>query len=296
MPKVVGIKFKKTPKTYYFEPGDYCFEMGQGVVVETARGVEYGTVALLPTEIPDEGIVSPLKPIIRLATKEDEALIKRLEAKRPEAMKVAEEKIAKSGLKMKLIDAEYTFDSSKLILYFTADGRVDFRELVRELAAAFHIRIELRQIGARDECKMMGGLGPCGRCCCCSDHMSEYSHVTIKMAKNQNLSLNPAKISGLCGRLMCCLAYENCHYAETNKKMPKLDSEVRLADGRTGTVCGINQLKESVTVRVSDRDSTVNLEVPLTDIKFKGRGSAAESAEEDNAVGENGEDLRSLED
>lgn len=218
MPKVVGIKFKRSPKVYYFEAGDNEFREGCGVVVETARGLEYGTVSMMPTEVGDKDVVQPLKPIVRLATPADEKKVKEAEEKRPQTMRTAAEKIEKSGLDMKLVDAEYTFDGSKLVIYFTADGRVDFRDLVKELASAFHIRIELRQIGARDECKMLGGIAPCGRACCCSDHMSEYAHVTIKMAKNQNLSLNPSKISGLCGRLMCCLSYENAYYAETNKK------------------------------------------------------------------------------
>ena len=255
MPKVVGIKFKRSPKVYYFEAGEYDYREGGGVVVETARGLEYGTVSMMPTVVGDNDVVQPLKPIVRLATPADEAKVKESEEKRPQTMRIAAEKIEKSGLDMKLVDAEYTFDGSKLVIYFTADGRVDFRDLVKELASAFHIRIELRQIGARDECKMLGGIAPCGRACCCSDHMSEYAHVTIKMAKNQNLSLNPTKISGLCGRLMCCLSYENAHYAETNKKMPKTGSAVVLKDNRKGTVTALNQLKETVRVKFEDDES-----------------------------------------
>ncbi len=292
MPKVVGIKFKSTAKTYFFDPGNKTFELGKGVIVETARGVEYGRTVMLPTEVSEDRIVSPLKPVIRVATDEDERLYKRLEEKREEAMKTASEKIEKSGLEMKLVDVEYTFDQSKLIIYFTADGRVDFRDLVKELASTFHLRIELRQIGARDECKMLGGLGPCGRACCCSDHMSEYARVSIKMAKNQNLSLNPGKISGLCGRLMCCLSYENGFYSEINKKMPKMDSEVVLKDGKKGKVCSINQLKETVTVRITDNDNVTLTEIPLKEIKFKGKGSAMD----DMVVDSLDEDLKSLED
>ncbi|MBQ4049250.1 MAG: stage 0 sporulation family protein [Clostridia bacterium] len=291
MPKVVGIKFKSTAKTYYFDPGDRVFELNKGVIVETARGVEYGKVVMLPTEVSEDKIVSPLKPVIRIANEDDEKLYKKLEDKRDDAIKIATEKIEKSGLNMKLVDVEYTFDQSKLIIYFTADGRVDFRELVKELASAFHIRIELRQIGARDECKMLGGLGPCGRACCCSDHMNEYARVSIKMAKNQNLSLNPGKISGLCGRLMCCLSYENNFYAEVNKKMPKMDSEVVLKDGRMGKVCAINQLKESVSVKINENDNIFIAEVPLTEIKFKGKGSAMDDMVVDNLD----DDLKSLE-
>jgi len=291
MPKVVGIKFKSTTKTYFFDPGNTTFTLGQGVIVETARGVEYGKTVMLPTDVEEDRIVAPLKPIMRIATEEDEKLYQKLEEKRPEAFKIASEKIEKSGLNMKLVDVEYTFDQTKLIIYFTADSRVDFRELVKELAAAFHIRIELRQIGARDECKMLGGLGPCGRACCCSDHMSEYARVSIKMAKNQNLSLNPTKISGLCGRLMCCLSYENSFYAEVNKKMPKMDSEIVLNDGRKGIVCAINQLKESVNVKINDNDNIIMLEVPLKDIKFKGKGSAMDDIVVDGLE----DDLKSLE-
>lgn len=278
MPKVVGIKFRKSPKIYYFAPGDNEFTEGGGVIVETAKGQEYGTVAMLPTDVKDNEVVQPLKPIVRVATKEDERRVRDNEAHRDETLRLATEKVEKAGLDMKLVDAEYTFDGSKLVIYFTADGRVDFRDLVKELASAFRIRIELRQIGARDECKMLGGIAPCGRACCCSDHMSEYAHVSVKMAKNQNLSLNPAKISGLCGRLMCCLAYENAHYVETNKKMPKMGSQVTTADKRRGTVVGLNQLKETVRVKYEENDKTEFVDVPLTDVIAKGKGSAQDDA------------------
>lgn len=292
MPKVVGIKFKRSPKVYYFEAGDNEFREGCGVVVETARGLEYGTVSMMPTEVGDKDVVQPLKPIVRLATPADEKKVKEAEEKRPQTMRTAAEKIEKSGLDMKLVDAEYTFDGSKLVIYFTADGRVDFRDLVKELASAFHIRIELRQIGARDECKMLGGIAPCGRACCCSDHMSEYAHVTIKMAKNQNLSLNPSKISGLCGRLMCCLSYENAYYAETNKKMPKTGATVVTKDNRKGTVTALNQLKESVRVRFEDKESgkTEFVDVPIADIVSKGKGSASDDVRTDPAE----EELKNL--
>lgn len=281
MPKVVGIKFKTSPKVYYFAADDHNFTEGGGVIVETAKGLEYGTVAMLPKEVGDDEIVSPLKPIARVATERDEAKVKEYEAKHDETMRTVTEIIEKSKLEMKPVDAEYTFDGSKLVVYFTADGRVDFRDLVKELASAFHKRIELRQIGARDECKMLGGIAPCGRACCCSDHMSDYAHVTIKMAKNQNLSLNPAKISGLCGRLMCCLAYENAHYVETNKKMPKMGSCVFTADKRKGTVAGINQLKETVRVKFEEGDKVEFADVKLTDIVSKGKGSAQDDVKDD---------------
>ena len=274
MPKIVGIKFKSTPKVYYFEAGRHNYTEGAGVVVETAKGLEYGKVVFLPKDVSDDEVVQPLKPIVRIANERDEQKIADYEARRPETMRIASEKIEQSKLDMKLVDVEYAFDGSKLIVYFTADGRVDFRDLVKELASAFHIRIELRQIGARDECKMLGGIAPCGRACCCSDHMSEYAHVTIKMAKNQNLSLNPSKISGLCGRLMCCLSYENAHYAETNKKMPKIGSTVTTSlDKRSGVVTALNQLKETVKVKYEENERVEFVDVALTDItSVRGKG------------------------
>lgn len=272
MPKVVGIRFKKTPKIYYFDAGENEYEKGGGVIVETARGVEYGEVALLPTEVPDEKVVGSLKPIIRLATSADTERFHSLEAKRPELMKLAAEKIEARGLPMKLVDAKYTFDSSKVILYFTAENRVDFRELVRDLAAIFHVRIELRQIGSRDECKMVGGLGPCGRVCCCCDHNLEYERVSVKMAKNQGLAVNPGKINGMCGNLMCCLGYENDYYTEINKLMPKMGSEVTLDDGRKGSVVELNHIKKEVTVKVFGKDDEYTfVDAPLDKLTFTKR-------------------------
>ncbi len=285
MPKVVGIKFKRTAKVYYFEAGEHKYEMDALVIAETARGTEYGTVAMLPKEISEEEVVSPLKPIVRVANAKDIQKIRDFENKRDETMKIAFEKISKSGLEMKLVDIEYSFDG-KLVIYFTADGRVDFRELVKELATAFKMRIELRQIGARDECKKLGGIAPCGRACCCSDHMSSYAHVTIKMAKNQSLSLNPSKISGLCGRLMCCLAYENAHYVETNKKMPKMGASVLTADGRRGVVVALNQIKETVRVKYENGEKLEFVEVPLADIKNKGKGPMADDVKDEKTPDE----------
>ena len=278
MPKVVGIRFKKTPKIYYFEAGDHEYSEGCGVIVETARGVEYGNAVIMPMDVTDDKIIGTLKPIIRIATDKDKENHEALESKRAETMRLASEKIIASGLPMKLVDAKYTFDGAKLIVYFTAEGRVDFRELVRELASVFHVRIELRQIGSRDECKMIGGMGPCGRPCCCSAYNLEYSHVSIKMAKNQGLALNPGKINGLCGNLMCCLDYENEYYAEINKLMPKMGSEVQLSDGSKGIVSSLNQLKKTVTVKVQDKDDSFSFsEVPLDSIKFnKTKSSTAE--------------------
>ncbi len=277
MPKVVGVRFKKTPKVYYFGAENYDYVLGGGVIVETARGLEYATISMLPVEVPEDKIVGTLKPVVRIASEEDKNRFERLEAKRDETMKIASEKVIKSGLEMKLVDAKYTFDEQKLILYFTAEGRVDFRELVRDLASVFHVRIELRQIGSRDECKMIGGLGVCGRPCCCSDHNLDYPRVTIKMAKNQGLALNPGKINGLCGNLMCCLEYENEYYSEVNKLMPKVGSEVVLPDGTKGNVSSLNQLKKTVTVKVQGKDDTFSFcEYPLDQIKFKAKNGASD--------------------
>ena len=281
MPKVVGIKFRKNPKTYFFDAGEFEYTLGGGVVVETARGTEYGTVAMLPSDVEKDKIVGDLKPISRLATEEDTAKVEKFESKHDETMRTCAALIEKSGLAMKLVDVEYTFDESKLIVNFAADGRVDFRDLVKRLASAFHIRIELRQIGARDECKMVGGLGPCGRVCCCNDYLNDYTRVSIKMAKNQGLSLNPTKISGLCGRLMCCLEYENAHYAETNKKMPKVGSMVKTTDGREGTVAGINQIKETVKIKIPDKDIFTFADVPLSEVIFKGKKTQDDSDDAD---------------
>ncbi len=271
MAKIIGVKFKGGSKVYYFAPGDGNYEEGSGVIVETARGVEYGTVCVPLKEIPEEELVAPLKPVLRAATEKDEETVRANEEKRAPALKTAEEKIAARGLDMKLVDCEFTFDGTKVIFYFTADGRVDFRELVKDLSSVFHIRIELRQIGVRDETRMIGGFGPCGRECCCSSCMPEFKKVSIKMAKNQGLSLNPSKISGLCGRLMCCLAYENDYYAEACKKMPKVGGEVGTPEG-DGTVVNVNMLKMEVKVRIDKGDATVYKDFPVDDLRFKRRG------------------------
>lgn len=271
MAKIIGVKFKDCGKLYYFDPGDKLFEKDTGVIVETARGVEYATVCVPVREVPEEELVAPLKPVLRAATEKDVETITRNEERRAPAMKTAEEKIAARGLDMKLVDCEFTFDGSKVIFYFTADGRVDFRELVKDLSSVFRIRIELRQIGVRDETKMLGGLGPCGRECCCSSCMPDFKKVSIKMAKNQGLSLNPSKISGLCGRLMCCLAYENDYYAEAYKKMPKVGSEVGTPDGE-GTVVNVNMLKMEVKVRIEKGDGAAYKDFKLDELKFKRRG------------------------
>lgn len=253
MPKIIGVKFKKSPKIYYFEAGENKYKENCGVIVETARGVEFGEVKIMPTVVAEDKVVQPLKPVIRVANEKDYSIEAINAQKRDEVYPLIEKKIQESKLKMRLSDVEYTFDGSRLVIYFTADNRIDFRDLVKDLASTFHTRIELRQIGSRDECKMLGGIAPCGRACCCSDHISEFAHVSIKMAKTQNLSLNPQKISGLCGRLMCCLAYENEYYAEVNKHMPKLGSFVKTQKDGSGIADSINQLKDTVTVKKREK-------------------------------------------
>lgn len=290
MPIVTGIRFNHTNKTYFFDPGETQLTVGEGVIVETAKGVEFGYVSMGNTEVPTEKIVAPLKPIIRRASENDYAQIEKNEQKRPNALRIAHEKIMKHNLDMKLVDAEYTFDNSKLIIYFTSAVRVDFRELVKDLASVFHIRIELRQISVRDECKMLGGLAPCGRECCCSSHLAEFERVSLKMAKNQSLSLNPTKISGLCGKLMCCLEYENEHYKETAKRMPKVGAEVETPDGK-GEVVSNNFLKEIVKVRIPNKDVFELKDYPLKSIKMKARSSAADDRDDDDF---NADEIKSL--
>ena len=225
MVKIVGIRFRTAGKIYYFDPLDFELETAMYVIVETARGIEMGTVLIPPKEVEDDKVVSTLKPVIRIATDEDEKIISKNKDKEKEAFAICKEKIIKHGLEMKLVDAEYTFDNNKLLFYFTADGRIDFRDLVKDLASVFRTRIELRQIGVRDETKMMGGIGICGRALCCSSYLSDFVPVSIKMAKEQNLSLNPTKISGVCGRLMCCLKYEQDTYEYLNSRLPAVGRE-----------------------------------------------------------------------
>ena len=279
MAKIIGVKFKQYGKLYYFAPGNGEFAEGQGVIVETARGAEYATVCMPCKEVPDEELVAPLKPVLRAATERDLENMRRNEERRAPAMKAAAEKMARPGLDMKPVDCEFAFDGSKVVFYFTADGRVDFRELVKDLSSVFHMRIELRQIGVRDEAKLLGGFGPCGRECCCSVCMPDFQKVSIKMAKNQGLSLNPGKISGLCGRLMCCLAYENDYYAEACKKMPKVGSEVGTPEG-TGTVVNANMLKMEVKVRIDKGDGAAYKDFPVEQLRFKRKGEKREEREE----------------
>ena len=269
MAKVVVVKFNRGDKLYYFNAGKLSPQKGQGVIVETAKGNEYAVVEDGEREVDEKDIVSPLKDIVRIATEKDEAMLKANRERRPEAMRICKEKIREHGLDMKLVDCEFSFDGSKVVFSFSAEGRVDFRELVKDLASTFHTRIELRQIGARDETHLLGGIAPCGREVCCAGCMPEFKRVSIKMAKNQGLSLNPGKVSGLCGRLMCCLAYENDYYAEAYKKTPKLGSSVTTPEGK-GTVVTVNMLKMEVRVKIEkDGGNFVYRDFPIEKIGFK---------------------------
>ncbi|NLZ48120.1 MAG: stage 0 sporulation family protein [Clostridiales bacterium] len=254
MVKVVGVRFKKAGKIYYFDPADIDINKGDNVIVETARGIEFGQCVIGPKEIGEEEMVAPLKSVLRKATEEDVKIHYENKEKEKKAFDICLNKIAEHNLEMKLIDVEYTFDNNKVIFYFTADGRVDFRELVKDLAAIFKTRIELRQIGVRDEAKMVGGLGPCGRALCCSSFLGDFASVSIKMAKEQNLSLNPTKISGICGRLMCCLNYEQRTYEQIRRKLPKEGSIIDTPSGR-GEVISNSVVREKVKVKISNPDS-----------------------------------------
>lgn len=268
MTKIVGIRFRTAGKIYYFDPLDFELETAMHVIVETARGIEMGTVLIPPKEVEDDKVIQPLKPVIRVATDEDEKNVERNREREKEAFKICKEKIIRHGLEMKLVDAEYTFDNNKLLFYFTADGRIDFRELVKDLAAVFRTRIELRQIGVRDETKMMGGLGICGRELCCKSYLSDFVPVSIKMAKEQNLSLNPTKISGVCGRLMCCLKNEQETYEYLNSRMPNVGDIVVSRDGTRGEVKSLNVLRQYVKVLVENGDEKEMREFAVDDLKF----------------------------
>lgn len=272
MIKVVGIRFRKAGKIYFFSPLDLDIEVGQHAIVETARGVEYGHVVLGVREVDEESVIQPLKPVIRIATDEDDALNLENKEKEKIAMQICQEKIEKHELQMKLIDCEYTFDNNKVLFYFTADGRIDFRELVKDLASVFKTRIELRQIGVRDETKIRGGIGICGRPLCCHTFLPEFNPVSIKMAKEQNLSLNPIKISGICGRLMCCLKNEEETYEYLNSKLPTIGDFVTTPDGLKGEVQSVSVLRQLVKVVVKiNQDEKEVREFKLEDLKFKPR-------------------------
>ncbi|ABO48611.1 PSP1 domain protein [Desulforamulus reducens MI-1] len=268
--RVVGVRFKKAGKVYYFDPVEIPLQQGQHVVVETTRGIEYGEVVVAPRDVPDEEVVAPLKQVLRQATPEDDQQVAENREKEQRAYEVALEKIALHQLPMKLISVEQTFDGNKIIFYFTADGRIDFRELVKDLAAVFRTRIELRQIGVRDEAKMVGGLGCCGRELCCSSWLADFAPVSIRMAKEQNLSLNPTKISGICGRLMCCLKYENDVYEEAKAGYPDLGTQVLAPEGE-GKIVAVNIFRNTVSVEL--QESKAIREYPLNELKIKkGRG------------------------
>ncbi len=272
MTKVIGVRFRTAGKIYFFAPGKLNIQTGDKVIVETARGVEFGTVVTGEKEVEDDKIMQPLKPVIRIATAEDKKKDAKNRDKEKEAFGICLEKIRKHGLEMKLIDAEYTFDNNKVLFYFTADGRIDFRELVKDLASVFRTRIELRQIGVRDETKIRGGIGICGRPLCCHTYLSEFAPVSIKMAKEQNLSLNPTKISGACGRLMCCLTNEEETYEELNSHLPSNGDHVTTPEGLRGDVQSVNVLRQLVKVVVTlDNDEKEIREYKATELKFKPR-------------------------
>lgn len=272
MVNVIGIRFRTAGKIYYFDPAGREIKVGDHVIVETARGIEYGYVVLGTHQVEDDKVVQPLKPVIRMATPKDEEVEKKNKEKEKEAFRICLEKIRKHDLQMKLIDAEYTFDNNKVLFYFTADGRVDFRELVKDLAAVFKTRIELRQIGVRDETKIMGGIGICGRPLCCHSYLPEFIPVSIKMAKEQNLSLNPTKISGVCGRLMCCLKYEEETYEDLNSRLPVIGDFVTTDDGLKGEVTSVNVLRQLVKVIVVvNKDEKEIREYKVSQLKFKPR-------------------------
>ena len=269
MVKVIGVRFRRTGKIYYFDPAGLNIEAGEHVIVETARGVEYGNVVLGVREVEDDKVVQPLKPVIRVATPEDDKVDADNRLKEKKAYEICLEKIAKHGLDMKLIDTEYTFDNNKVLFYFTADGRIDFRELVKDLAAVFKIRIELRQIGVRDETKVIGGISICGRPLCCSTYLSEFAPVSIKMAKDQNLSLNPIKISGVFGRLMCCLKNEEETYEYLNSRLPDVGDFVNTIDGCRGEVQSVSVLRQRVKLIVEVGDEREIREYKVEELKFK---------------------------
>lgn len=272
MIKVIGVRFRSAGKIYYFSPGKLEIKSGDHVIVETSRGVEYGHVVLGNREVEDSKVVQPLKSVIRMVTKDDEIREQNNRKKEKDAFKICQEKIRKHNLEMKLIDVEYTFDNNKILFYFTADGRIDFRELVKDLASVFKTRIELRQVGVRDETKIVGGIGICGRALCCHSYLSEFIPVSIKMAKEQNLSLNPTKISGVCGRLMCCLKNEEETYEYLNSKLPGVGDYVNTNDGLKGEVHSVNVLRQTVKVIVIvDKDEKEIREYKVDQLRFKPR-------------------------
>ena len=284
MSLIVGVRFKNNGKTYYFDPGTLSLEAGDNVIVETARGLEWGKVSIANTQVDDKEVSNPLKPVVRRATKEDDERAEENERLGKEAVKITAQKVEIRKLNMQLVGAEYSFDRSKGTIFFTADGRVDFRELVRDIAGALHTRIELRQIYERDDIRLRGSLGPCGMPCCCITYLNEYEKVTVKMAKNQNLSLNPTKVSGMCGKLMCCLRYENDYYAETCKLMPKVGARVKTADGNV-KVEGVDLLKRQIRASLENKDGGIEIKVYKLG-EFEMTSKSREREEEDDDPGE----------
>ncbi|WP_053216971.1 PSP1 domain-containing protein [Virgibacillus senegalensis] len=256
MVEVIGVRFKKAGKIYYFDPGENIISIDDYVIVETVRGIEFGKVVISNKRVDEEDVVLPLKKVIRLATDKDKLTVVENQESSEEAHRICEQKIREHNLDMNLVEVEYTFDRNKVIFYFTADGRVDFRNLVKDLASVFKTRIELRQIGVRDEAKLLGGVGPCGRMLCCSTFLGDFEPVSIKMAKDQNLSLNPAKISGLCGRLMCCLKYENDEYETAKKILPDLGEKINTGYG-SGKVVGLNILERLVQIEIPEKERVI---------------------------------------
>lgn len=281
MVKVIGVRFRQAGKIYNFDPLDFKIEVGNHVIVETARGIEYGKVVQSVQEKNEEDVIMPLKPVIRVATEEDDKIAKQNKDKEKKAFFICKEKIKKHGLEMKLIDIEYTFDNNKVLFYFTADGRIDFRELVKDLASVFKTRIELRQVGVRDETKMLGGIGICGRPLCCSTYLSEFIPVSIKMAKEQNLSLNPTKISGICGRLMCCLKNEQEAYEYLNSNLPNVGETVKTFDGLKGEVKSVNVLRQKVKIVIEQNDEREEREYSVNELKFKPKKKKFELASDE---------------
>ena len=281
MIKVVGVRFRNVGKIYYFSPKNLHIEADDHVIVETARGVEYGKVVLAPRDVEDDKVVQPLKEVIRIATPKDDEKEEQNRKKEKEAYKICLKKIKEHGLAMKLIDTEYTFDNNKVLFYFTADGRIDFRQLVKDLASIFKTRIELRQIGVRDETKILGGIGICGRELCCHTYLTEFAPVSIKMAKEQNLSLNQTKISGVCGRLMCCLKNEQETYEELNKKLPSVGDMVTTPDGLQGNVQSVNVLRQMVKIVVDVNDEKGIQEYKASELKFRPRKKKVKLTEQE---------------
>lgn len=279
MIKVIGVRFRTAGKIYFFDPMQFEIKKGDHVIVETARGIEFGSVVSGVTEVEDEKVIQPLKPVIRIANEHDREQEAANKIKEKEAFKICLEKIHKHELEMKLIDAEYTFDNNKVLFYFTADGRIDFRELVKDLASVFKTRIELRQIGVRDETKIVGGIGICGRPLCCHSYLSDFIPVSIKMAKEQNLSLNPTKISGVCGRLMCCLKNEEETYEDLNRRLPNIGDYVTTDDGLKGEVQSVNVLRQLVRVVVEEGDAKEIKEYPVDRLQFKRKRGRKEKLE-----------------